>query len=336
MQRDIYVDNLKAILIFLVVFGHAINPFVEDSRLYKAVFDFVYSFHMPLFVFVSGVFCRKTTFADGLIRNSKTLLIPFLFFQLLYESIDFVIRGEPSSYTMNLQPYWILWYLWSLFIWKAAVSLLPARPLTIITATLFTLAYNCTVDSAVPFGINRTIGFFPIFLLGYLYGKPILDKARNLDTRLSTLVALAGLSLFYLFTDFNSPVFFHSETFAFLYHNPTTALIAQITTYTLTALFSLAILGLTPKHSNLLSTMGKNTLFIYLWHGFFIKALVISGIAGILFSKTAPAASITILFLISLCTTLLLGTSLVNRYSTIMINTFGKMLMRVKTGSTAS
>ena len=55
-ERDYLWDNIKAVLIFFVVAGHVL----EMSKLHTglAVFadNFIYSFHMPAFVFVSGYF----------------------------------------------------------------------------------------------------------------------------------------------------------------------------------------------------------------------------------------------------------------------------------------
>ena len=52
-SRLLWIDNLRACLIFLVVIGHVIqfsHPHYGDTLL----FQYIYSFHMPLFVFISG------------------------------------------------------------------------------------------------------------------------------------------------------------------------------------------------------------------------------------------------------------------------------------------
>lgn len=54
--RDTYWDSLKFVLIFLVVLGHMIEPYITSSKVILAVYNFIYLFHMPLFVFVSGRF----------------------------------------------------------------------------------------------------------------------------------------------------------------------------------------------------------------------------------------------------------------------------------------
>ena len=55
-ERIALWDNLKFILIILVVIGHLADEFTAKSDVYKSVFLFIYTFHMPLFIFISGLF----------------------------------------------------------------------------------------------------------------------------------------------------------------------------------------------------------------------------------------------------------------------------------------
>lgn len=54
-HRSSYWDNAKGILIFLVLIGH----FIMTYRPLKAIFDSIYLFHMPAFLFISGLFSKK-------------------------------------------------------------------------------------------------------------------------------------------------------------------------------------------------------------------------------------------------------------------------------------
>ena len=59
-ERIYYWDNLKCLLIFLVVVGHFLIPVYHDSgRSIEAVYFFIYLFHMPAFIFVSGFFAKS-------------------------------------------------------------------------------------------------------------------------------------------------------------------------------------------------------------------------------------------------------------------------------------
>ena len=56
--RDSYWDTLKFVLIFLVVYGHVLAIDNEEGSVNRAVFNLIFCFHMPLFVFVSGRFSQ--------------------------------------------------------------------------------------------------------------------------------------------------------------------------------------------------------------------------------------------------------------------------------------
>ena len=58
MKRDLRIDTIKGILIVCVVLGHVIGNF-DASYLSQRVYDFIYMFHMPLFIFISGIFTHK-------------------------------------------------------------------------------------------------------------------------------------------------------------------------------------------------------------------------------------------------------------------------------------
>lgn len=52
-SRIFTLDNAKALLIFLVVFGHFCGLYVE-SKIFDYFYLFIYAFHMPAFLFISG------------------------------------------------------------------------------------------------------------------------------------------------------------------------------------------------------------------------------------------------------------------------------------------
>ena len=53
-KRSDYLDNVKAFLILSVVIGHFADQIIKGSNLSKSIFLFIYSFHMPLFIFLNG------------------------------------------------------------------------------------------------------------------------------------------------------------------------------------------------------------------------------------------------------------------------------------------
>ena len=57
-QRDSFFDNYKAFLILCVVLAHFLNHFKPDFEIANIIRIFVYFFHVPAFVFISG-FCTQ-------------------------------------------------------------------------------------------------------------------------------------------------------------------------------------------------------------------------------------------------------------------------------------
>lgn len=72
-NREPYFDNVKFILILLVVIGHFIEKIIFMDTSFKVIYETIYSFHMPLFIFISGYFSKNT-----LKTNNKTILTPYL------------------------------------------------------------------------------------------------------------------------------------------------------------------------------------------------------------------------------------------------------------------
>ena len=72
-RRNYQMDNLKCLLIFSVVFGHMLELFMGKNSPERVIYLVIYSFHMPLFAFVSGVFAR---YNPSKIKNN--MIYPYL------------------------------------------------------------------------------------------------------------------------------------------------------------------------------------------------------------------------------------------------------------------
>ena len=116
-QRDPYFDNAKFILIVLVVLGHFFTSYAFHNEMIGAIYKTIYSFHMPAFVLLSGLFAKGFYEKGYLTKITKRLILPYLIFQILY-TIYYYFLYEHSSFSINLfAPQWSLWFLMSLFFW---------------------------------------------------------------------------------------------------------------------------------------------------------------------------------------------------------------------------
>ncbi len=103
-ERLSYIDIAKGIGIICVVIGHVIP--------YGPLWYFIYSFHMPLFFFISGMVCNysKYTIKAFVYRRLKTLLIPFIFWYISQIACFFIVDNG------SIFKFRALWFLWVLFL----------------------------------------------------------------------------------------------------------------------------------------------------------------------------------------------------------------------------
>ncbi len=83
--RLIWADSLKGWLMLLVILGHAIQGTLGYECNNNHVFNFIYSFHMPAFIAVSGWLLfrgdlssyTKEEYLKSCKRRSLQLLVPY-------------------------------------------------------------------------------------------------------------------------------------------------------------------------------------------------------------------------------------------------------------------
>lgn len=82
-KRDGYYDCLKFVLITLVILGHTLEANLE-SRISLALYNTIYLFHMPLFIFVTGYFTKKQIDTKKQIRSLLMILETLVVFQTFH------------------------------------------------------------------------------------------------------------------------------------------------------------------------------------------------------------------------------------------------------------
>ena len=158
-HRLYYMDNLKCLLIFLVVLTHFL---LERTQVELSTFvKLIYCFHMPVFVFISGFFSKSES------STSHTKLIKLLIIYVLSNAVFTIMMGIAG--TMQLvTPFFITWYLIALVVWRIMAKHLAKikgiLPITIILAILCGFFPDVTNVLA----ISRIICFLPFFMAGYL------------------------------------------------------------------------------------------------------------------------------------------------------------------------
>ena len=94
-ERNYLFDTIKFFMIFFVVFAHLLEPEFGDSTV-KAIYSVIYSFHMPVFIFVMGYFAK---FSPAKIFRS--VLLPYAVFQVLYLLFEFFVLGKNGGFVLQ-------------------------------------------------------------------------------------------------------------------------------------------------------------------------------------------------------------------------------------------
>ena len=123
--RNVEFDILKGILIVLVVVGHALRSCFAAPTVYHPLFVFIYTFHMPLFVFVSGYFFSsslKYDFKTLIEKKTKRLIVPLLVYSTIL-LVLFVTSSSPKTLGKFYEVYVTYWYLICVYVLTIAYYL---------------------------------------------------------------------------------------------------------------------------------------------------------------------------------------------------------------------
>lgn len=115
-KRDKFMDSLKGILIILVLIGHIGGDNTRSNDYLQTIEVFMYSFVMPMFVFISGYFAKNLKSDNE--KSFKNLLFVYIIFQIIYGIWAVVVWHNKDFLKNPFYPGPALWYLLALFIWK--------------------------------------------------------------------------------------------------------------------------------------------------------------------------------------------------------------------------
>ena len=272
MARDYRIDTLKGLLIILVILGHVITTFDNQNVVNHAVMGLVYSFHMPLFILISGYLTKNPAqqSAREMWRGVFNIFFTLVIFQIL-SSFRIQLLGGSFLAAIQIIPFGVLWYLMCLIYWRIVLYYTPKwllqRPalylgLALAASVLIGLSYLGN-----PFAIQRAVNFYFFFLLGYYCRQGALPAHWWNNNVLHAIVALITLPLlFWLFPHCGG--FMNGADHYKFKDFPEKALVLACAISMSILVFNLV------KDVRVLREFGKNSLFHYMYH-YFIIALVL-------------------------------------------------------------
>ncbi|WP_088186625.1 acyltransferase family protein [Desulfosporosinus sp. FKA] len=293
LERDFYFDNAKFILIVFVVFGHLIEPLINQNSMLMNIYLTIYSFHMPSFIIISGYFYKKTvklSFHQRLLKVFKQLIIPYLIFDVLFWVFYVVTLRQDLRIDFSI-PIWLMWFLMSSILWQMLTPYIIRLKHPILLTIVLALVSGYTFHIGYFMSLSRTITFFPFFLIGFYAKREWFNKLHHPAIKFISILLLSLTPLLIHKTNLNNPGWFYGS-----YAYSSLTIVNQWTwtyrfvVYLISFLNSLGILALIPQFKMPFTKMGSRTMSVYLLHGFIIKYVVFKstllhqakGIGGIL------------------------------------------------------
>ena len=221
-QRVYWIDVCKAFGMFFIYLGH----FGSEAGLAHA---WVFSFHVPLFFFISGLLenYNRRSFIENLKKKFLTIALPFFFFGILMTVIQVINENTGASVVKNMgillkggirntcimaQGLWFLTCLFVIEILFSALKKLKRKPiilgvcLGLFLAAEFLVIPNPTVQPHWYWNLDSAFYYIIYYCVGWLVFEP-LEKV--LDSKKRSVVW--GRRFFFLFCTMYSALLFFGK-----------------------------------------------------------------------------------------------------------------------------
>ncbi len=315
-EHDTFINNCKGILILLVVLGHSLEFLREDFFISKYIYMFIYSFHMPVFIFISGYLSKNIDkVRDEAVKN---FFVPYLFFNLIWiilKLIGFIffrenfVENTDYYYFSLLTPGWALWYILALFFWKMFLKDLLKIKNIVSISLLFGVFSGFFKEFNTFVSLSRIVSFTPFFLAGYFSKKELLDAFRKKSKLLSIVIIILTIVCNYLLIKINMPTefFWMDKPFYSFGISNLFGVFLKTVIYILGFLFIFVFCNLVTVKENIFTKFGKNTFSIYLLHTFLLGICI-----GISYFINNDVLKLIFFIIVSIFITYILGKERLN------------------------
>ena len=324
MPYSCLIDNIKVLLIFLVVFNHIIAfNLVKVDTVVRYVWYAITIFHMPAFVFISGYLSKKP---QNVLKNFKNLLIPYVlgytltwYSQIwLGRSVDYEILRPTGS---------VMWYILALFIYRLTIEALGKIRFIVPLSILFALWAGTRPEFTTFLSSSRIVVFFPFFVAGYLWKSEYITAIRKFKGKW-ILVAISGVLLwaipnYMIPNEMGIAIFRGNHGYQLCGLTDPQGVILRLLMYLVSFVVVYTMLALVPDIKLPLTYVGRHTMGIYFFH--YPIMIIMNG----LYILMLPAMNnVWVLLGVSLVFVLVLGSLPVDLLYTGVLNLIAFILIK--------
>ena len=259
-ERIIWIDNLKVIGILAVILGHIASPLGY----------IIYSWHMPLFFFLAGIFIKHELSTKEFITNDyNRLIIPYFIFSAIALIVETAKRVALNRDGLNY-----FHELEGIFLWMDHESLINTYGFVLwfLPALFFGRLFIFLLDKKIEY---KLIQFIIILLLFYVSFN--INLILGLDNALNILIYIFLGSLYYRFYQNDKRLFALAFIFLgliFYYGIPSLDIASKsYENVFINVLFSLCVIFIFVSilrkinyKSKFLNLWGANTMLLFIIH----------------------------------------------------------------------
>lgn len=177
-KRIFYIDAMKAVLMFLVVWGHVIQYTNVNEGLDNDIAAFIYSFHMPLFMMLSGMFFYKQlkySCSQMLQKNTLRLLLPAFVITLCLFLMVYINKPRGLEDSISWMWHCFPWFITTLFFCNITTFFIHK----VIRHKGFTFILTFLLFCLIPDISSSLLFMYPFFVLGYYINSPYAIKSLS-------------------------------------------------------------------------------------------------------------------------------------------------------------
>lgn len=262
-----YIDNIKLLLIFLVVFNHMIAFQLKDvNTAANYIYYGIFVFHMPAFIFISGFLSRKKQDA---LKNTARMMIPYVLGYTI-TWLSYLVIGDPVEYQLLRPSQSAMWYLLALLAYRLVIDALGQVRFIVPVSILVGLWAGTEGNFSTFLSMSRIVVFFPFFVAGYLWKPEYTKKLRAF--RGKWILAASALLLLFLLPNY---LIQEGISVAILRGNASYEACSlplelgvgiRLLTYLISFILIFAMLAVSPDKKLPITYAGKNTMGTYILH----------------------------------------------------------------------
>lgn len=223
-KRITYIDNMKGFAMLCVVLGHIADGYLRSEyysssqEVLYAIYNIIYSFHMPLFIMISG-YLYQTAYVEesGEIKLKKVfnqignLMLIYIEFSFLlgifkifcsnYVNTEITWKQLFLIGIKTIAPYWYIYILIAFYMLFSINRISKCSDKILLVSSFLVNLFSGKVDGACWFEVKRIMYYLFFWTIGFVYARR--KEIFLFNKKIEFLMGAISISLMIVFWNNN-------------------------------------------------------------------------------------------------------------------------------------